>query len=144
MNNLGERIKHYRHKKEWSQSIAANLLGISIPAFSKIETNITIVTIVRLRQIADVLEVPINILLGDVFGNKHNTEIAALEKSLTEQASRLLALRYKIIALHDELQEIKSNKFMDKQVAHPNVDSDLSFTDLLIGNINSGLSLINL
>jgi transcriptional regulator with XRE-family HTH domain len=39
--SAGKNIRTLRHEHGWSQEDVANRLGISIPAFSKIETGVT-------------------------------------------------------------------------------------------------------
>ena len=39
--SIGKSIRILRHQHGWSQEDIANRLGISIPAFSKIETGVT-------------------------------------------------------------------------------------------------------
>ena len=52
MQTLGKKIRLLRHQKSWSQEDVAKQLGISIPAFSKIETGITDINLSRLEQIS--------------------------------------------------------------------------------------------
>lgn len=52
MNKVGKKIRLLRHQKGWSQQDVAKKLGISIPAFSKMETGITDLNLSRLIQIA--------------------------------------------------------------------------------------------
>jgi transcriptional regulator with XRE-family HTH domain len=41
VNSVGNNIRTLRHQRGWSQEDIATRLGISIPAFSKIETGVT-------------------------------------------------------------------------------------------------------
>ena len=52
MNTIGKKIRLLRHQQGWSQDDVAKKLGISIPAFSKIETGISDINLSRLEQIA--------------------------------------------------------------------------------------------
>lgn len=124
MKNLGERIKHYRQKKEWNQSIAANLLGLSIPAYSKIETNKTIVSVSRLRQLANLFKVPISTLAGETSANNQNHEIEVLNKKLAEHAEHVLVLQLKIIELYEELREVESNETINRQLSLSNTNGE--------------------
>jgi transcriptional regulator with XRE-family HTH domain len=49
--SVGKNIRTLRHQRGWSQEDVANRLGISIPAFSKIETGVTDINLSRLEQI---------------------------------------------------------------------------------------------
>ena len=55
--SVGKNIRTLRHQRGWSQEDVAHRLGISIPAFSKIETGVTDINLSRLEQIANIYEV---------------------------------------------------------------------------------------
>jgi len=57
MNDLGEKIRLQRLTKRYSQEYMAFCLDISQPAYSKIENGETDLTIKRIYEIAEVLEV---------------------------------------------------------------------------------------
>ncbi|HWW38178.1 helix-turn-helix transcriptional regulator [Pedobacter sp.] len=59
MKTISKNIKFLRLKMGWRQREVVELLKISIPAFSKIETGVTDVNINRLRQIADLFKISI-------------------------------------------------------------------------------------
>ena len=60
---LGEKIKGYRLKRNYKQSFMASKLGISQGQYGKIENGQVSVTIDRLKNIAEVLEISIIDLL---------------------------------------------------------------------------------
>ena len=60
---ITENIRLERLRKGISQDKMANLLQISQNAYSKIESGKTTLTIIRLHQIAKVLEIPFEKLL---------------------------------------------------------------------------------
>src|ERR1700693_3570963 len=65
--SVGKNIRTLRHQRGWSQEDVANRLGISIPAFSKIETGVTDINLSRLEQIANIYEVNVvNLLSLDI------------------------------------------------------------------------------
>lgn len=57
MLEIGKRIKSLRQKRQWSQGDVATRLDISVAAFSKIETDVTDVSISRLEQLAAIFEI---------------------------------------------------------------------------------------
>ena len=61
---VGQNIRTLRHQRGWSQEDVADRLGISIPAFSKIETGVTDINLSRLEQIANIYEVNVINLLS--------------------------------------------------------------------------------
>lgn len=96
----GDKIRTYRTMKGLSQENVAKLLGISLNSYSKIERGETDITVTRLQQIADVLQIRITDIVGlgdNGFyypnGNQNNTNslsgegiefIVELEKLRTE------------------------------------------------------------
>lgn len=64
-NTLGNKIKALRQKYYKNQASVAEKLGISIPAYSKIETGITDINYTRIKQIADLFQIPAANLLPD-------------------------------------------------------------------------------
>ncbi len=63
----GHIIKHYREMKNYSQKYVAGKMGISQNAYSKIENNITQLTVHHLKDLSNILEVPITDFLKDNF-----------------------------------------------------------------------------
>ncbi|MEO5912094.1 MAG: helix-turn-helix transcriptional regulator [Pelobium sp.] len=60
---IGELIRIERLKKGWSQENMAFMLDISQPAYSKIESGQTTMTLPRLYEIAKFLEIDVNELI---------------------------------------------------------------------------------
>jgi len=106
MNTPGKNIKTLRQQKGWSQSKAAEQLGISIPAFSKIETGITDMNISRAQQIADLFEVSImTIITGNDDGQQFKEgEIQALKDQLMVKSAEIARLQQKLIDLYEEVR----------------------------------------
>jgi transcriptional regulator with XRE-family HTH domain len=102
----GQCIRNFRQQFGWSQEVIANLLGISVPAFSKIETGVTDVNLSRLEQIANAFEVNIVSLLSS--GEDEQMPgitplIDSLKKQLAENEAEIVKLQRKVIQLYDEL-----------------------------------------
>jgi transcriptional regulator with XRE-family HTH domain len=64
MHDIARNIKQIRELKSFTQEYMAQELGISQPAYAKIEQGSTILKIDRLQQIADILEVNLPMLLS--------------------------------------------------------------------------------
>ena len=60
-------IKKYREMRNYSQKYVASRMGMSQNAYSKIENNITGLTVHHVKELAKILEVPITDLLKDEF-----------------------------------------------------------------------------
>ena len=107
MLEIGKRIKALRQKKGWSQVDAAESLGISVPAFSKIETDVTDVSISRLVQITDVF----NVHISHMFVEEDLESIDELKKAkvtIEAQAAKISHLQEYIITLYEELIKAKA------------------------------------
>jgi transcriptional regulator with XRE-family HTH domain len=106
MNNVGKKIRLLRHQKGWSQQDVAKKLGISIPAFSKIETGITDLNLSRLIQIAKLFNFTAVQLLSfsetdDV--NDYVDRITSIQQKLKEREEEIIQLQKKIIDLYGQL-----------------------------------------
>src|SRR5688500_12439852 len=109
----GQKLRVYREFRNYSQEYIAEKLGITQNAYSRIETNQTRITADRLRQIADILSVPLSCLLSDnepelSFGNvssdKHMVELLEHTQRLYDQIIR--TKDEKIISLEDEINNL--------------------------------------
>lgn len=105
MKNLGKHIKQLRLQLGWTQFIVADKLQISVPAFSKIESGITTVNIDRLKQIADIFNVPAESLFNAQYQESPlatENRIKELQHALAEKDSVILGLQKKLIGLYEE------------------------------------------
>lgn len=103
--SVGENIRALRNEKGWSQEHVAGLLGISIPAYSKIENAVTDINLSRLEQIAALFEIdilnlfaPTDKVLQSVVVSKDSQKIIA------EMDGELVNLQRKVILLYEELR----------------------------------------
>jgi transcriptional regulator with XRE-family HTH domain len=87
----GHIIKHYRELKNYSQKFVASKLGISQNAYSKIENNITQLTVHHIKELSKILEVPITDFLKDDFEIHKPVLIPGVitKTELTEMAQKL-------------------------------------------------------
>lgn len=113
---IGKKIKSLRQQKGWSQSEMAEKLSISIPAFSKIETDITDLNISRLKQISEVFNVHIVELLSDdtVPNAEYVDELKKAKETISTQAEKINKLQEYVITLYEELHKVKQGS-----VSHP-------------------------
>jgi transcriptional regulator with XRE-family HTH domain len=104
--SVGKNIRTLRHQRGWSQEDVANRLGISIPAFSKIETGVTDINLSRLEQIANIYEVNVVNLLAleieEVEPQISNLSIA--QKKIIDREAEIANLQRKVILLYEELR----------------------------------------
>ena len=69
MEEILQQIKDIRNIKGFSYEYMANELNISTSAYRKIESNETKLTVERLFQISEILQTPVNKLLGSKSSN---------------------------------------------------------------------------
>jgi transcriptional regulator with XRE-family HTH domain len=110
VNSVGNNIRTLRHQRGWSQEDIATRLGISIPAFSKIETGVTDVNLSRLEQIANIYEISVVQLLGLGLTEteKQYSSMNSAQKKLTEREMEIADLQRKVIELYEELHNRRS------------------------------------
>ena len=63
----GAVIRRYREMRNYSQKYVSTKMGISQNAYSKIENNMTQLTVHHVKQLSEILQVPISDLLKDEF-----------------------------------------------------------------------------
>ncbi|WP_179413936.1 helix-turn-helix domain-containing protein [Mucilaginibacter sp. E4BP6] len=104
--SVGMNIRTLRHQQGWSQEDVADRLGISIPAFSKIETGVTDINLSRLEQIANVFEVSVVYLLAmDIKEAEHEpSHLSIAQKKLIDRENEIATLQRKVILLYEELR----------------------------------------
>lgn len=95
----GHVIKRYREMKNFSQKYVASRLGISQNAYSKIENNITQLTVHHVKELSNILDVPITDLLKDDF-EIHRPLAIPHTVSKTDLLKQVEALYQKIEAKH--------------------------------------------
>ena len=104
--SAGKNIRTLRHEHGWSQEDVANRLGISIPAFSKIETGVTDINLSRLEQIANIFEVSVVNLLSLEYAQEPSTQdlsLSIIQKKLVDRETEIANLQRKVILLYEEL-----------------------------------------
>jgi transcriptional regulator with XRE-family HTH domain len=107
MDNIGKNIRLLRHQRGWSQEHVAGCLGISIPAYSKIETGITDINLSRIEQIAELFELSAIqlLMLGDQNNQKFLDDVETLNRQLADKELEVIALQKKVIGLFEALRE---------------------------------------
>jgi len=107
--SIGQNIRALRHQRGWSQEDVATRLGISIPAFSKIETGVTDINLSRLEQIADIYEIEVVKILDFDTEEADPTpsNLSILQKKLTDRELEIANLQRKVILLYEELRTSK-------------------------------------
>jgi len=107
---VGKNIRAFRHQFGWSQEDVANRLGISIPAFSKIETGVTDINLSRLEQIANIYDLDVvQILSMDAEQPEQQpSNLSVLQKKLLDRETEIVNLQRKVILLYEELRNSRA------------------------------------
>ncbi|MBX3101666.1 MAG: helix-turn-helix transcriptional regulator [Bacteroidetes bacterium] len=116
MNAIGNKIRMVRELRGYSQEYMADRMGISQTSYSRLESEATDLTLSRLDQVANVLEInPMDLLAMEekfIFQNNTNCGIAAYNhgsftmndiKSLEDKIKQLenrLTLQEELLAIY--------------------------------------------
>lgn len=100
----GHVIKRYREMRNFSQKYVAAKMGISQNAYSKIENNITQLTVHHVKELSKILDVPLTDLLRDDF-EIHKPIILPKTVSKTDLLKEIEELYKKIEAKHASKHE---------------------------------------
>ncbi|MGY3211540.1 helix-turn-helix domain-containing protein [Mucilaginibacter sp. HD30] len=111
MLELGKKIRLLRQKRNWSQSDVAQRLGISVAAFSKIETDVTDVSISRLEQIANVFDQTIAqlILQTNELSDQEASELDEARHTIKVSQAKIVNLQEHVITLYQELHQYQKS-----------------------------------
>lgn len=100
----GHVIKKYREMRNYSQKYVASKMGMSQNAYSKIENNITQLTVHHVKELSKILEVSVTDLLNDDFEIHRPFPVprTVTKENLLQEVQRL---QKKIEAKHAEKHE---------------------------------------
>ncbi len=115
MIQIGKRIKGLRQEKHWSQSDVAARLGISVAAFSKIETDVTDVSLSRVADIADIFGITLAELLlpDEMHTSKYSDDLKTAKETIEAQINKIVILQEYIITLYEEIHKTKTRLLTD-------------------------------
>jgi transcriptional regulator with XRE-family HTH domain len=115
----GTVIRRYRELKNFSQKYVSSKMGISQNAYSKIENNLTQLTVHHLKQLSEILQVPLTDLLKDEFeihkpifmhGKAfHKEDIIKLMEHLIEKIKSKRATRHESYVVSMSLMSTMDN-----------------------------------
>lgn len=113
----GQKLRKFREFRNYSQEYIAEKLGITQNAYSRIETNQTKITTERLRQLAEILNIPISDLISDAEPemNCNNGVKESFGKELFDFSKRLYdqiisTKDEKIASLEDEICNLRKER----------------------------------
>lgn len=94
---IGRRIKAERKRRGLTQQDMAEILNISVPYMSRIETGKATLNLVRLSEISEILDIDIGVLLTGSSNASGNYLIPELSDLLADRTSEELSLAYRIL-----------------------------------------------
>ena len=100
----GHVIKKYRELRNYSQKYVASKMGMSQNAYSKIENNITQLTVHHIKQLAAILDVPITDFLRDDF-EIHKPLIIPKTVTKADVLEHISSLQKKLMEKHASRHE---------------------------------------
>jgi len=108
IQNIGHKLKALRLTHCISQKIIADQLGISVPAYSKIETGLTDISFSKVQQIADIYSVSIIDLLKIGEKDSKDEQYPNLKKQLDELTEKYNDQQKKMIQLYEVIRNQKA------------------------------------
>lgn len=101
----GTVIRKYRENKRLTQEYVAGRMGISQNAYSKIENNITQLTVNHLKKLSEILEVPISDLMKDEYELHKPLSIRPVNVSKDDLLMMVDSIKEKIQSRNSALHE---------------------------------------
>ena len=108
MNTVGDNLKVLRKEKRWTQTKIAEKLNLSVPAYAKIESGFTTMTMSRVHEFVSLFDVPVHVILCIEVKNEEVENVIILEGLKTKLAgidTALNKLRVTAIELYEILGE---------------------------------------
>jgi transcriptional regulator with XRE-family HTH domain len=120
----GTVIRRYREMKNYSQKYVASQMGISQNAYSKIENNLTQLTVHHVKKLSEILQTPISDLLRDEY---------EIHKPLFIHGKAIH--KEDVMAMLDHIKEKLQSKHASKHESYLISISLLSTVDNLVSHI---------
>jgi transcriptional regulator with XRE-family HTH domain len=120
----GTVIRKIRESKRFTQEYVAGRMGISQNAYSKIENNITQLTVNHLKKLSDILEVPISDLMKDEF---------ELHKPINTQTESIS--KESLLMMLDSVKEKIQSRRLEKHEHYPVVMALCQTIDEIITSV---------
>ena len=98
---LGSKLKALRLTHCLSQKTVADQLGISVPAYSKIENGLTDISFAKVQEIANVYSISLIDLLKIGERDSKNDQYPDLKKQLDEMTAQFYDQQKKMIQLYE-------------------------------------------
>lgn len=121
----GTTIRKYREMKKFTQEYVAEKMGISQNAYSKIENNITQLTVNHLKKLSEILEISINELMRDEY--EIHRPLSMQAQSVSKEA---------LLMTLENLREKIESKSFGKHEFFPVVMALFQTADGILSNIN--------
>jgi len=110
MPNIGAFLRMLRKEQDLSQEKIAKKLGLSIPAYSKIESGITDINLSRLFQLSEIFEMDaIELLSRSKYGNNFlsvetvfKDQVELHKQIIAEKDAEIYSLQKKLINYHEK------------------------------------------
>jgi transcriptional regulator with XRE-family HTH domain len=105
---VGNNIREVREQKKWSQEYMADLLGMSVNGYGKIERNEVDINIEKLQQVAQLFEIKPEDLLKDGFNFTNTGDNNNYFSTIYQQSTKIEKLyEEQIVLLKDKIAELE-------------------------------------
>jgi transcriptional regulator with XRE-family HTH domain len=98
MKRTGDVLRLLRQQKSWSQEDVAHELNMSLTGYSKIERNITDITLSRIIQLAEIF----GIRPYELLAMSEDNNVSAYEKMIEAKDKEIMKLQQKVIELMEK------------------------------------------
>lgn len=106
--SIGHKLKALRMTHSASQKVVADHLGMSVPAYSKIETGLTDISFSRVKLVADFFQISMVDLLKIGENYAKDEQYPDLKNQLTELTLKYNDQQKKMIELYETIRSQKA------------------------------------
>ena len=105
--SIGHKLKALRTTHSVSQKVVADILGMSVPAYSKIETGLSDISFSRVKLVADFFQISMVDLLKIGESTLKDEQYPDLRNRLTELTNQYNDQQKKMIELYETIRSQK-------------------------------------
>ena len=107
---IGNSIREIREKKKWSQEYVAELMGMSVNGYGKIERNEVDINVEKLQQLAQVLDAKIEEFFKEGMSfNNYTGDNNTYFSTIYQQSTKIEKLyEEQIVLLKDKIEKLEA------------------------------------
>jgi len=106
---IGNSIREIREKKKWSQEYVAELMGMSVNGYGKIERNEVDINVEKLQQLAQVLDAKIEEFFKEGMSFSTTGDNNSYFSTIYQQSTKIEKLyEEQIVLLKDKIEKLEA------------------------------------